>query len=125
MDIKLEVVSHNLQRYATCGDWFWRGSDLVVRASRMSQHKYEFLVTLHELVEAMLCVATGVMQDSVDEFDRRFEERRQPNDKDSEPGDDPAAPYRREHAIASVVERLAADLLGVDFNRYSKEIAEL
>ena len=33
-----------------------------------------------------------------------------------------AAPYRREHVIASVVDRLAADLLKVDWNRYSAEV---
>jgi hypothetical protein len=33
------------------------------------------------------------------------------------------APYRREHVIASVIERLARDLLKVDRNRYGAEVA--
>ena len=58
--------------------------------TRMSDRHYEFLLALHELVEAMLCAETGVSQAAVDAFDKAYEAKRPPADKDSEPGDDPA-----------------------------------
>jgi len=77
----------------------------------MTDRRYELLVALHELVEALLCQQSGVSQERVDAFDKAYEAKRPLADKDSEPGDDPAAPYNRQHVIASVTERLAADLL--------------
>ena len=105
-------------------DWqFKPDGSLHITVTRMSYRHYEFLLALHELVEAMLCAETGVSQAAVDAFDKAYEAKRPPADKDSEPGDDPAAPYRREHVIASVTERLTADLLKVDWNRYGAEVA--
>jgi len=89
----------------------------------MTDRRYELLVALHELVEALLCQQSGVSQERVDAFDKAYEAKRPLADKDSEPGDDPAAPYNRQHVIASVTERLAADLLKVDWNRYGAEVA--
>ena len=73
----------------------------------------------------MLCQQSGVSQERVDAFDKSYEAKRPPADKDSEPGDDPAAPYHRQHVIALVTERLAADLLRVDWNRYGAEVASV
>jgi hypothetical protein len=95
---------------------------LRITITRMSDRRYEFLLALHELVEALLCKETGVSQAAVDAFDVEYEKRRKPGD-DSEPGDAAGAPYRREHVIASVTEHLAADLLKVDWNRYGAEVA--
>jgi hypothetical protein len=36
----------------------------------------------------------------------------------SEPGDDPRAPYYREHQFASGMERLMAAELGIDWQQY-------
>jgi hypothetical protein len=118
MQIDLEVIPHANQRYETPGDWYYDIAPSIpllhVRASAMSDHRYEFLILLHEIVEAMLCSTTGVTQREVDEFDTGFTGTAE----GSEPGDDPEAPYHREHVIASVVERLAAELLSVDWNVY-------
>jgi len=110
-------------RYPTVGDWqFKPDGSLHITVARMSDRRYEFLVGLHELVEALLCKQAGVSQAAVDAFDVEYEKRRKQGD-DSEPGDAAGAPYRREHVIASVTERLAADLLGVNWDRYGAEVA--
>ena len=110
-------------RYPTVGDWqFKPDGSLHITVARMSDRRYEFLVGLHELVEALLCKQAGVSQAAVDAFDVEYETRRKQGD-DSEPGDAAGAPYRREHVIASVTERLAADLLGVNWDRYGAEVA--
>ena len=56
----------------------------------MTDRRYELLVALHELVEALLCKEAGVSQERVDALDEAYEAKRLPDDKDSEPGDDPA-----------------------------------
>ena len=44
---------------------------------------------------------------------------------EDEPGDDPAAPYKREHFFATNLEALMSGELGVDFSTYEEAINEL
>lgn len=92
-----------------CGDWYWSPiGDLhikVVGADVMDQDEV-FLVALHEMIEAKLCLKTGVTQGAVDSFDAAFK-------GEGEPGDDPAAPYQRQHRGAALVEHMVAVLLGI------------
>lgn len=122
--IYLEIISKDKQRYDTVGDWYWSEAVLRIVSARFSDPRYEYLVHLHELVEALLCSWAGVSQAKVDTFDREYEANRPFGNKD-EPGDDPKAPYHHQHVIASVVERLAAVMLKVDWNAYAKEVEEL
>jgi hypothetical protein len=52
----------------------------------------------HEAIEAYLAIHAGVSPEAVDEFDRAYEAKRKAGD-DSEPGDDPKAPYRKQRQI--------------------------
>lgn len=124
MKIIIETIPHREQRYPTVGDWFQRGNVLHIRVSKMSDPRYEFLVALHELVEVYLCRHDGVTEKSVDRFDRTFERRRKKGNTD-EPGDDPRAPYRRQHCVATGIERIAAALLGVSWKIYDAEVNSL
>jgi hypothetical protein len=90
----------------------------------MTDPRYEQLVALHELVEVLLCKKRGITQKSVDAFDKAFEKARKPGNVD-EPGDDPKAPYRKEHFFSTNVERLMAAELGVDWNKYDDEVESL
>jgi hypothetical protein len=113
--ITIETAPAAKIRYPIAGDWQFRpDGSLRITVAQMSDRRFQQLVALHELVEALLCKEAGVSQERVDALDEAYEAKRLPDDKDSEPGDDPAAPYHREHVIASVTERLAADLLRVD-----------
>ena len=97
---------------------------LHIRVSKLSDPRYELLIALHELVEVTLCKHRSVTEKSVDAFDIAFEKRRKLGN-DDEPGDDPRAPYRREHFFATSVERLMAAELGVDWRKYEAEINAL
>lgn len=91
------------------GDWFTNeDGDHVVRTVGIDPiaHKEALLVALHELVESVLCFHAGISQEAVDAFDAAY-------DGDGEPGDDPRAPYRRQHRQACLVEFLVADMLGM------------
>lgn len=125
MNITLRTIPHQTQRYETVGDWKTRRGQLrEVLVSEMGSDVYAFLVAVHELVEARLCVAHGITQKDVDRFDMEYEAHRAPENTD-EPGDDPTAPYYAEHQFASAIERRVADELGVDWAQYEHTILAL
>lgn len=115
--IRIQTKPHSEQRYDTAGDWLASPTEITITVSEMPDKRYERLVAIHEVVEALLCRWLRISQEAVDAWDRASTA--------DEPGDDPRAPYHECHVVAGVVERLAAKLLGVDWNDYSREIAEL
>jgi hypothetical protein len=124
---KASRIDHAEQRYPTCGDWIAQpDGSCHITVSRLPDPRYELLVAIHELCEATLCAHRGILQSAVDAFDKRFEaERAQGQHGDEEPGDDPAAPYYREHQIATAIEKQMAHWLDVDWSEYEKAINEL
>jgi hypothetical protein len=42
-----------------------------------------------------------------------------------EPGDDPRAPYYKEHFFATNIERMIAHEMGIDWNEYSQKVESL
>ena len=111
-------IKHEHQRYNTCGDWREGYKSLHIDVSQLPDWRYEALIAIHELVEAVLCRHAGISQEAVDAFDIAHPEA-------PEPGDLNDAPYRHQHAIASGIERLLAAELGVDWLEYDKAIEAL
>ena len=123
--INIKTIPHELQRYPTCGDWYYsRDNVWQIRVSKMSDWRYEFLVAFHEILEMAWCHWQGVPQKDCDAFDIEYEKNRPKGDV-SEPGDSPAAPYYFGHQVATVAERIAALTLGVDWAVYTKEVESL
>lgn len=122
----VRVIPHRKQRYETVGDWV-PGRPVEIRVSRMADERYVFLVALHELVEYELCRMHGVKDKEVVRFDRGFEAERSCglHGAREEPGDDCRAPYRKEHAFATSIERLVAQKLGVRWSTYEEMIMKL
>lgn len=125
MNTNIKVIPHSKQRYETCGDWFYdEAGKLQIRVSELLDGRYEQLIAIHELIEATLCDEGGITQDDVDRFDVEFEKNRTKDDV-REPGDDPRAPYYRQHQIATHIEQWVASEIGVDWQQYEKEINAL
>ncbi len=112
----ISTVNAKDQRYPTVGDWQFSPNLLKINVSDLGDWRYEFLIGLHEFVEAMLCKRWRVRQQDVDDFDMKHP------DISGEPGDDPRAPYYKQHQIATAVERLVAAELGVNWNAYEDEV---
>lgn len=128
---EIKSVPHNEHRYTgTVGDYWYDGDneecgELHIRVSKMSDPRFEFLVQVHEFIESHLCRFVGVKETDIQAFDKAYEARREPSDLSSEPGFDSAAPYRRQHTIATGIETMLAAELGVDWNVYCKEVENL
>lgn len=125
--ITITTVPHDKQRYETCGDYYEKGGHLAFKISHLSSWKYEFLIALHELIEAHICRSRGITDDEITNFDLEFEKEREDGKwkNDEEPGDDPRAPYHEEHQFATAIERLTALALGVNWSDYNREVNEL
>jgi hypothetical protein len=125
MKIQLRTIPHSEQRYETCGDWenLPEGS-LRISVSDMGNDDYAFLVAIHELVEVWLCNKRGITDEAVSAFDIEYEKNR-PEGDESEPGNHPDAPYRKEHFFATNIERMIALELGLDWEKYSKAVMSL
>lgn len=127
-DIHIKTIPHNDQRYETCGDWWYNEDGSITITVSQTNSKYEFLIAVHEMVEVVLCGLKQVNEKDVTSFDLEFEKMRVEYPKlvaDAEPGDNDAAPYFHEHAMASRIEHWLADSIGVDWSSYEKEINSL
>ena len=115
-NVKIRVIPHNKQRYDTVGDWQIKKGRLVISISSMGDWRYEMLVAVHELVEALICNKRGITGEAVDEYDM--------GNMSSDPGLSPDAPYHEEHMFALIVENMLARELCVDKEKLEQAICE-
>lgn len=127
--IDIRFIPHSRQRYETVGDWLVAADGTIrIFVSRMSNPRHEFLVAAHEVIESFMCIyVCGINVKDIDSFDKKYEADRLRGKyrSDQEPGDDPDAPYRLPHFIATTVERVLATFLGVDWGKYASEVESL
>lgn len=124
--INWKIIPHSEQRYPTAGD-YWLDKDGVwqIRVSKLSDWRYEFLIFFHEALELAWCIWKGIPEPDVKAFDEEYERNRKPGDIDSEPGNDKRAPYFEGHQYATICERIAAIVLGVNWSEYDNEVSHL
>jgi hypothetical protein len=121
----MKTIPHFQQAYETVGNWkIAEDESISIEVSDMHNEDYAFLVAIHEAIEVWLCRKRSITEESVTAFDINFEGRRLHGDT-SEPGDDPNAPYRKEHFFATTVERMIAAELGVDWKTYDDTVTSL
>ena len=108
-------------RYDTAGDW--REHHIFIRDE--GNAKYEHLVAIHEYVEKIYCDYHDIKEVDVTAFDIAYEETRSLGVApcgcvhEDEPGDDKHAPYYKGHQLATVVEKLVALEIGVNWIAYN------
>jgi len=121
VNITIKVIPNEQQRACVDGcDWYWdENGDLQVRVSPLSDWRHEVLLGIHEAVEAVMCRHDGVTQEQVDAFDVEYDKA---HAVDINAGDDPNAPYKKQHTFATAIERILAGALSVDWKTYDDEI---
>lgn len=118
-NIAIITIPHKEQRYETVGDWQYDvQNNLEIHVSDTHDVNLNFLIGLHELIEAHLCKQSYITQEEVDAWDKA-------HDGDIEPGAIRNCPYYRQHLLATVVERMIAGELDVDWDEYEKALEEL
>jgi len=126
-EIVIRVIPHSQHRYSTTGDYYEvEGGKWVIEVSEVGDARYEFLVAIHELVEWFLLWLRGVKEEEVRVFDEWWEEEaKKGNVQGDQPGDDLRAPYHWEHVFATLIERMVALQLDVDWKEYERRLKEL
>lgn len=112
-------MAHSTQRYNTAGDFFDIPGDITFfRISDMGNEDYNFLIAIHELIEAHLCRKRNISFESIDHFDMN-------NLGLDDPGSSKKAPYHLEHMFALKIEKIIARELKVNWKKYEKRMEEV
>ena len=122
--INIYIIPHKSQSYETLGNYTEVDEDCWDFEISKTNADYEFLVTVHELVEWYLTQKHGINEKSISAFDKSFERKRKQGNTD-EPGHDPKAPYHKEHVFAEKIEKLIAKELKIKWSKYDKELNNL
>lgn len=122
MKILIETIPHSAQRYPTVGDWYvdYLSDTLHIKVSRMEDRRHIYLIAIHELTEAFLCMHRGITSEQIDQWDLTLTA-----EGNFDPGDHPDAPYHQEHTFATAIERILASALEVRWNLYSDYVEAL
>lgn len=117
MKITIQPIAASGMRYKTVGDWiFMPGSgDLFITVAATGNDYYDFLVGLHEAIEAMICRQMGVKEEAVTAWDLAHPEA-------EEPGALLGAPYFYAHLCASQAEESVAHMMGLDWSKYEEAV---
>ena len=119
--IIIKVIPHKDQRYLTCGDWQRPYPDaLTITVSDTGNDRSNMLVAIHELVEAVLCMAQGISPEMVDDWDTHGL-----GSQLNDPGDHPGAPYHWQHRAADIVERIVCKEFGMSWLLHETLIEDL
>jgi hypothetical protein len=98
------------------GDWTVDPAGMLhIKVTSTGDWRYDALLAIHELVEALLCRDKDISQDAVDQFDLNFSGK-------GEPGDEQTAPYYQQHQEAFVIEHTLSFFLTVNFLQYCDQI---
>lgn len=119
-EIKIETIPGICQRYPTCGDYREWPSHTLVSITEQDDEDYEFLITIHELIEWYLTKKRGIREEDITDYDIAWEASHET--KADEPGNEEDCPYKKEHRFAENIERQIAHELGVDWEHYNKAL---
>ena len=120
MKIRVNIVEPETQRYETSGDYFYnRKGYLIFRISKQKTRFLEKMQLIHELIEQTLCEYSAILHERIDEFDMNYDMK---NSTYQEPGDDPNAPYHKQHVLAKDVEKMICKQLNLNFDEYFNSI---
>ena len=115
--VNIITIPRNEQRYRTVGDWEFNSGELNIKVSKSDSKETDYLIAIHEMIEAILCQYNGVLSTEVDSWDMSHLNH-------PDPGSIPGCPYYREHMVATMIERLMAAELQVDWDEHEEILEE-
>jgi hypothetical protein len=127
--IETVIKSINLedQRYETLGDYYIKDGIRTFAITKTGNDLYDDLIFIHEFIEEVLTRNKGITEEQILAFDLQFEEKVKNGEisEDEEPGEQIDSPYKQEHVIAELIERLIINHLNIDFNTYNNKLIKL
>ena len=122
--ITIEFIPHKEQRLpgSIGGDWYFDSDDnLVIKVSDMKDWRYNFLLAMHEMNEAILCKNAGITTEMVDADELKSSPTDNPDSFSGYPG----SCYQNQHNDALALEWLMSRLLDVNWEKYGKAFSSL
>jgi len=129
MNISVQVIPHLQQRYNTVGDWQVRDGTLYITVSELrypngvpyaKKENGQFVLAVHEMIEAFSCLYKGITEKEVDAFDLDLKKIEEAQELAIEIGDHPDSPYKQPHMLASGVERILCYVFGITWYEYEE-----
>lgn len=104
-----------VERYKTAGDYFLEDTEIVIQVVKQKNDIHTFLIGLHEYFEQFATELDDISEEVIMRHDLAHPEADEPGELDD-------SPYRSRHRQAEILERMAAEFLGVDWKEYENEI---
>jgi hypothetical protein len=126
--IEVQVVPLKEQRYDTLGDYFFKKGVLHFKITDTGNPFYNKLILIHELIEQTLTEAKGIKEQTILRHDLEFEKLIKDGKvgPDEEPGEHKNSPYRQEHLLAEIVEKLMLNHLNREtFKEYNNKLYKI
>ena len=103
--------------------WFDPDGTIQIRvAEELPDWRERAALALHELAEILMCKHDGVTVEMVDDFDAIHQEN---GEHGLNAGDEPDAPYRVQHTMATAIERVFAGHVGIDWKGYDERLGAI
>lgn len=99
LNFDIKIIPDAKHRYMTAGDYFYKNGEWKIRVSNSLDNDGQFAVIIHEMIELYLTQKHGITEQTIKEYDLKHKDL-------EEPGDSPNAPYHKEHAFATIIEKL-------------------
>jgi len=121
--ISILITSKPIKRqsYSTVGDYTYfpvpNGFSSEIWTTEMENIDHSWLIAIHEVIESYLCFKKGLTDEEITKFDVD-------NLDLIEPGKSKKAPYHKEHAIATKIEKELARILKVNWKEYDKAMVK-
>jgi hypothetical protein len=113
--MNIEIKHVDITRYPTLGDYFRVDDTDVITVLDTKVDIYNKLVAIHELIEWVCTQYKGIKEEDITQFDLDHLEC-------DEPGEYPNSPYKSDHILAEIVERMICNHLDIDWNDYNKQL---
>ena len=124
-DVHIKIIPQKEHRERFYVGDYWEedeGATLQVRATDLGDWQKSMAIIQHELLEYLLCRNRGIEEPDILAFDRLFEKEQRVTHGTNEAGDDPRAPYRREHEVSNIVENIYLYEMGITQKEYNDAI---
>ena len=106
-------------RYYTYGDYYIKDDETLKFDIVDHGNKYfNMLTLLHELAEYIEIELRGISVDSIDKYDKEFENDSERVKLYFEPGADPTCIYKESHDLANSFVKKICDRNGLDYNAW-------